>query len=96
MKTDFLVHAARDPAVAEALLEHRARLRGADRRPARPGPRTHRAARRAGRRRRRRAAFVAAYDGVTTQLLLDRDVEPPGAWLEQLLTALLTGGGARR
>ncbi|MYS30982.1 TetR family transcriptional regulator, partial [Streptomyces sp. SID7804] len=29
VKTDFLVHAARDPEVAGALLEHRARLRGA-------------------------------------------------------------------
>lgn len=29
VKTDFLVHAARDPQVAESLLEHRARLRGA-------------------------------------------------------------------
>ncbi|MYZ09927.1 TetR family transcriptional regulator, partial [Streptomyces sp. SID2999] len=29
VKTDFLVHAARDPAVAETLLRHRARLRQA-------------------------------------------------------------------
>jgi hypothetical protein len=37
-------------------------------------------------------AVVAAYDGVTTQLLLDRDVERARAWLGQLLTALLTDG----
>jgi hypothetical protein len=37
-------------------------------------------------------AVVAAYDGVTTQLLLDKDVEGARAWLKQLLTALLTDG----
>ncbi len=36
-------------------------------------------------------AVVAAYDGVTAQLLLDRDTERARAWLKQLLTALLTG-----
>ncbi|GGM07327.1 TetR family transcriptional regulator [Streptomyces fumigatiscleroticus] len=91
VKTDFLVHAARDPAVARSLLEHRARLRQAI----------------AGRLARARTALpavfggpdgaaravVAAYDGVATQLLLDRDVEHARAWLRQLLTALLTDGG---
>ncbi|MEU0335211.1 TetR/AcrR family transcriptional regulator [Streptomyces sp. NPDC006193] len=92
VKTDFLVHAARDPAVARALLDHRARLRRAV----------------AGRLSRARGrtglpavlgdadgaarAVVAAYDGVTTQLLLDKDVEAARAWLKQLLTALLTDG----
>ncbi|MYS44162.1 TetR family transcriptional regulator, partial [Streptomyces sp. SID5998] len=38
-------------------------------------------------------AVVAAYDGVTTQLLLDKDVDAARAWLRQLLTALLTDGG---
>jgi hypothetical protein len=37
---------------------------------------------------------VAAYDGVTTQLLLDKDVDRARAWLKQLLTALLTDGGS--
>ncbi|MEU0005488.1 TetR/AcrR family transcriptional regulator [Streptomyces sp. NPDC006314] len=93
VKTDFLVHAARDPAVARALLDHRARLREAI----------------ADRLLRARGhtelpvvlggvdgaahAVVAAYDGVTTQLLLDRDIEAARGWLRQLLTALLTGGG---
>ncbi|MFE9172180.1 TetR/AcrR family transcriptional regulator [Streptomyces kebangsaanensis] len=94
VKTDFLVHAARRPAVARTLLEHRARLRGA-------------IADRLARARGRTAlpavlgdpdsaahAVVAAYDGVTTQLLLDKDVEGARAWLGQLLTALLTDGGA--
>ncbi|MFF8863880.1 TetR/AcrR family transcriptional regulator [Streptomyces sp. NPDC015139] len=93
VKTDFLVHAARDPDVARALLDHRARLREAI----------------ADRLRRARGhtalpavlggvdgaahAVVAAYDGVTTQLLLDQDVETARRWLKQLLTALLTAGG---
>ncbi|GAA2238182.1 TetR/AcrR family transcriptional regulator [Streptomyces nogalater] len=93
VKTDFLVHAARDPAVARALLDHRARLRAA-------------IADRLARARGHTAlpavlgdadgaarAVVAAYDGVTTQLLLDRDVEAARAWLKHLLTALLTDGG---
>ena len=92
VKTDFLVHAARDPAVARALLEHRARLRRA-------------VADRLARARGHTAqptvlgdadaaahAVVAAYDGVTTQLLLDKDVDGARAWLKQLLTALLTDG----
>ncbi|MEU3276567.1 TetR/AcrR family transcriptional regulator [Streptomyces antibioticus] len=94
VKTDFLVHAARDPAVAATLLDHRARLRGA-------------IADRLARARGHTAlpavlgdtdsaahAVVAAYDGVTTQLLLDRDVAHARAWLKQLLTALLTDGSA--
>ncbi|MFD7806003.1 TetR/AcrR family transcriptional regulator [Streptomyces cellulosae] len=91
VKTDFLVHAARDPRVAHTLLGYRARLRRAV----------------AGRLERARGhtalpavlgdaegaahAVVAAYDGVTAQLLLDRDTERARAWLKQLLTALLTG-----
>jgi AcrR family transcriptional regulator len=94
VKTDFLVHAARDPAVAQTLLEHRARLRRA-------------IADRLARARGHTAlpavlgdsdaaahAVVAAYDGVTTQLLLDKDVDGARAWLKQLLTALLTDGSA--
>ncbi|TWV30659.1 TetR/AcrR family transcriptional regulator [Streptomyces misionensis] len=93
VKTDFLVHAARDPVVAKALLDHRARLREA-------------VADRLFRARGHTAlpavlgdvagaahAVVAAYDGVTVQLLLDKDVERARAWLKQLLTALLTDGG---
>ncbi|MFB0614531.1 TetR/AcrR family transcriptional regulator [Streptomyces sp. AGS-58] len=92
VKTDFLVHAARDPAVARTLLDHRTRLRRA-------------VADRLLRARGHTAlpavlgdvdgaahAVVAAYDGVTTQLLLDRDAEAARVWLKQLLTALLTDG----
>lgn len=95
VKTDFLVHAARDPEVARTLLEHRARLRRA-------------IADRLARARGHTAlpavlgdvegaahAVVAAYDGVTVQLLLDRDVVRARVWLGQLLTVLLTDGSTR-
>lgn len=97
VKTDFLVHAARDPDVAQTLLAHRARLRRAI---------AHRLARATGPAGPGRPglpavlgdadgaahAVVAAYDGVTVQLLLDKDVERARAWLKHLLTALLTDG----
>lgn len=92
VKTDFLVHAARDPRVAQSLLEHRARLRRAiaDRlsRAGTPLPAVLGDADGAAH------AVVAAYDGVTTRLLLDRDAAGARAWLKQLLTALLTDGSA--
>ncbi|WIM92710.1 TetR/AcrR family transcriptional regulator [Actinoplanes oblitus] len=83
IKTDFLLRAARHPEVAGRLAEHRARLRTAIEQrlatmtldiPDVPG-----AAR----------AVIAAYDGVTVQLLLDADTDAARAWLTQLLTALL-------
>ncbi|MBY8339545.1 TetR/AcrR family transcriptional regulator [Streptomyces spinosirectus] len=94
VKTDFLVHAARAPQVAGTLLEHRARLRraiaerlaraqGFGELPAVLGDADGAA-----------HAVVAAYDGVTTQLLLDKNVEAARAWLTQLLTALLTDGSS--
>ncbi|MFJ9904589.1 TetR/AcrR family transcriptional regulator [Streptomyces sp. NPDC101152] len=92
VKTDFLVHAARDPQVADSLLEHRARLRGAI------ADRLRRARGRAelpavlGDVDGAARAVVAAYDGVTAQLLLDKDVEGARVWLGRLLTALLSDG----
>ncbi|MGX1372303.1 AcrR family transcriptional regulator [Streptomyces canus] len=92
VKTDFLVHAARAPEVARTLLEHRARLRRAI---------ADRLARTRGHAELPAVlvdvegaahAVVAAYDGVTVQLLLDGDVERARVWLKQLLTALLTDG----
>ncbi|KAB1148040.1 helix-turn-helix transcriptional regulator [Streptomyces luteolifulvus] len=93
VKTDFLVHAARDPGVAQTLLEHRARLRRAiaDRLARAQGHTALPAV--LGDADAAAHAVVAAYDGVTTQLLLDQDVERARAWLKQLLTALLTDGG---
>ncbi|WP_201301800.1 TetR/AcrR family transcriptional regulator [Streptomyces tendae] len=95
VKTDFLVHAARDPQVALTLLEHRARLRRAiaDRLARARGHTALPAV--LGDAEEAAHAVVAAYDGVTTQLLLDRDVVRARAWLGQLLTALLTDGSTR-
>ncbi|MCW1099438.1 MULTISPECIES: TetR/AcrR family transcriptional regulator [Streptomyces] len=95
VKTDFLVHAARDPEVARTLLEHRARLRRAiaDRLARARGHTALPAV--LGDADEAAHAVVAAYDGVTTQLLLDRDVVRARAWLGQLLTALLTDGSTR-
>ncbi|MFI5685098.1 TetR/AcrR family transcriptional regulator [Streptomyces sp. NPDC051636] len=92
VKTDFLVHAARDPDVAHALRDHRARLRRAiaDRLSRARGDTELPAV--LGDAEGAAHAVVAAYDGVTTQLLLDKDVETARAWLKQLLTALLTDG----
>ncbi|MFF8097642.1 TetR/AcrR family transcriptional regulator [Streptomyces sp. NPDC016675] len=92
VKTDFLVHAARDPEVARTLLEHRARLRRAiaDRLARARGHTALPAV--LGDAEGAAHAVVAAYDGVTTQLLLDRDVEHARAWLGRLLTALLVEG----
>ncbi|MEV6836675.1 helix-turn-helix domain-containing protein [Streptomyces sp. NPDC051133] len=92
VKTDFLVHAARDAAVAHALLDHRARLRAAiaDRLSRARGDTALPAV--LGDADGAAHAVVAAYDGVTTQLLLDKDVEAARVWLKQLLTALLTDG----
>ncbi|MEU2927418.1 TetR/AcrR family transcriptional regulator [Streptomyces sp. NPDC048304] len=92
VKTDFLVHAARDPEVARALLDHRARLREAIadrlfRARGHTGPPAV-----LGDADGAAHAVVAAYDGVTVQLLLDKDVEAARVWLKQLLTALLTDG----
>ncbi|CAM5248162.1 Helix-turn-helix transcriptional regulator OS=Streptomyces tendae OX=1932 GN=GUR47_36070 PE=4 SV=1 [Streptomyces tendae] len=95
VKTDFLVHAARDPEVARTLLEHRARLRRAiaDRLARARGHTALPAA--LGDAEDAAHAVVAAYDGVTTRLLLDRDVAGARGWLGQLLTALLTDGSTR-
>ncbi|MBV2353035.1 TetR/AcrR family transcriptional regulator [Streptomyces sp. J2-1] len=92
VKTDFLVHAARDPEVARALLAHRARLREAVadrlRRAAGDGAVLPAAL---GGVEGAAEAVVAAYDGVTVQLLLDRDTDAARARLGHLLTAVLTG-----
>ena len=89
IKTDFLLHAARNPAVADRLATHRQELRTA-------------IEKRLDRARQRLTlpdaisdipnaarAVVAAYDGVTVQLLLDGDLQAGRSWLTQLLTALL-------
>jgi AcrR family transcriptional regulator len=89
IKTDFLLHAARNPAVADRLAAHRQQLRteiekrldGAHDRLTLPAAIADipNAAR----------AVIAAYDAVTVQLLLDGDLQAARTWLSQLLTALL-------
>jgi AcrR family transcriptional regulator len=89
IKTDFLLHAARNPAVADRLVTHRQELRTA-------------IEKRLDSARQRLTlpdaisdipnaarAVVAAYDGVTVQLLLDGDLQAARSWLTQLLAALL-------
>jgi AcrR family transcriptional regulator len=89
VKTDFLLYAARHPEVATRLAVHRAELRTAieSRLRAMPG----RLALPPGVADLPAAAHavVAAYDGVTVQLLLDGDVAAARTWLTQLLTAFL-------
>jgi AcrR family transcriptional regulator len=89
VKTDFLLYAARHPAVASRLSEHRDELRAAietrlaavhDRLALPPTVADIPEAAR---------AVVAAYDGVTVQLLLDGDLPAARAWLTRLLSALL-------
>ena len=88
IKTDFLLYAARNPAVAERLAAHRQQLRSAIEQrlqdteldlPAVIGNIPDAA-----------RAVVAAYDGVTVQLILDGDLPAARTWLTQLLTALLS------
>jgi len=89
VKTDFLLYAARRPEVATRLAAHRDELRGAIE--ARLGAMRGRLALPPGVADVPAAAHavVAAYDGVTVQLLLDGDVRAAREWLTQLLTALL-------
>jgi AcrR family transcriptional regulator len=89
IKTDFLMHAARNPIVAQRLLHHRGQLRAAIEQrlaatAAAPPSRLGTVAEAA-------RAVVAAYDGVSVQLLLDNDTTAARDWLNQLLTALLRG-----
>ncbi|MEU1054568.1 TetR/AcrR family transcriptional regulator [Streptomyces sp. NPDC005876] len=93
VKTDFLVHAARSPEVARTLLEHRAELRRAI---AGELARAHRHTPLPavlGDAEGAAHAVVAAYDGITARLLLDRDTERARDRLARMLTALLTEGG---
>ncbi|WP_034271091.1 TetR/AcrR family transcriptional regulator [Actinospica robiniae] len=90
VKTEFLLHAARRPAVAEVLARHRAALREAvaarlrEMAAHRPSPPLLGDADAAA------AAVVAVYDGVTVQLLLDGDTAAARAWLRNLLSTLLS------
>jgi len=82
VKTDFLLYAARHPEVATRLAEHRTQLRTAI-------ENRLRTVAMALKPEVAAPAVVAAYDGVTVQLLLDGDLPAARAWLTDLLTALL-------
>ncbi|MBR7839179.1 TetR/AcrR family transcriptional regulator, partial [Actinospica durhamensis] len=90
VKTEFLLHAARRPTVAEALARHRTALREAVAARLRELAAHHPLPPVLGDADSAAAAVVAVYDGVTVQLLLDRDTDAARAWLRRLLTALLT------
>jgi AcrR family transcriptional regulator len=87
IKTDFLMHAARNPEVAQRLIEHREYLYAAIEERQRaagielPPPLSdpHDAAK----------AVVAAYDGVAAQVMLDTDAASARVRLSQLLQAML-------
>jgi len=84
VKTDFLLYAARHPEVATRLAEHRTQLRTAIETRLRMMSGSLAIPPEVA-----APAVVAAYDGVTVQLLLDGDLPAARAWLTTLLTALL-------
>jgi AcrR family transcriptional regulator len=89
IKTEFLLHAARHAAVAERLVAHRSQLRDLVERRLRDAGDQLALPDAIGNVSNAARAVVAAYDGVTVQLLLDGDTSAARAWLTQLLTALL-------
>ncbi|MFC8381750.1 TetR/AcrR family transcriptional regulator [Nocardia sp. NPDC057272] len=86
VKTDFLTHAARRPEIAAKLLAHRAQLRSQIEAKLANSqfslPREMRSVGEAAH------AVVAAYDGVTVQLLLDNDHVAAREWLARLIGQL--------
>ncbi|NLA36662.1 MAG: TetR/AcrR family transcriptional regulator, partial [Actinobacteria bacterium] len=87
IRSDFQLYAARNPAVAQRLTEHRAQLRNAIEELITASgvqlPQSLRSAAEVAR------AVVATYDGIATQLLLDDDLTAARAQLRQMLTALV-------
>lgn len=89
VKTDFLMYAARHPDVAERLTAHRANLRLAVEQRLEIASDSLNLPEAIGDIPNAARAVVAAYDGVTVQLLLDGDMSAARIWLTQLLTVLL-------
>jgi AcrR family transcriptional regulator len=87
IKTDFLMHAARHPEVAERLAMHRAQLRvlieDSVATATIPIPKAF------GNVSEFARAVIAVYDGVTVQLLIDHDLPAARQWFAQLLAAYL-------
>ncbi len=90
VKTDFLLHAARHPDIAERLATHRSRLRDAIEERLRAASGQINLPKSIGDIPAAARAVIAAYDGVTVQLLLDGDLAAARTWLTQLLTTLLS------
>ncbi|MCV7228082.1 TetR/AcrR family transcriptional regulator [Mycolicibacterium komossense] len=92
VKTDFLLHAARHPDVAERLALHRSALRLAVEQRLQSASERLSLPESNGDIPAAARAVIAAYDGVTVQLLLDGDITAARAWLTQLLGTLLDRG----
>lgn len=90
VKTDFLTHAARRPEIARRLIEHRAHLRSAIENTLRRSGFALPPA--LGTIEETARAVVAAYDGVTVQLLLDNDQRAARQWLGRLIAQLAATG----
>ncbi|OBK18673.1 TetR/AcrR family transcriptional regulator [Mycobacterium asiaticum] len=88
IKFDFLLYAARKPELAHRWETHRAQLRKViEERLTASGIDFHPSAKNAADTAR---AIIAAYDGVSVQLLLDSDQVAARAWLTQLMSVVLT------
>jgi len=89
IKTEYLLHAARNPVLAGRLAAHRGQLRAAiEHRLSQASSQLHPPPAIAAIPDAARAV-IAAYDGITVAYLLDNDEETARSWLTQLLTALL-------
>ncbi|SOJ57084.1 HTH-type transcriptional repressor AcnR [Mycobacterium simulans] len=88
IKIDFLMHAARNPELAQRWSVHRGQLRRViEERLIASGIELHKSIDTVGDTAR---AIIAAYDGVSVQLLLDNDQAAAKAWLTQLLNVVLS------
>lgn len=88
IKFDFLLYSARNPELAHRWEVHRAQLRKViEERLIASGIGFHKAIDSVTDTAR---AIIAAYDGVTVQLLLDSDQAAARAWLTQLMNVVLT------
>jgi len=89
VRTDFTLHAARNPDVGRALLAHRVQLQTAIATVLTPVADTASLPATLRRPEDLARAVMAVHDGAMGQLLLDPDVEALRSWLVDLLTTLL-------
>jgi AcrR family transcriptional regulator len=92
VRKDFLLHAARNPAVAATLTAHRDALRDAIAAPLRAAVNAGSLLPSIGSAEDMAQVVLTMYDGVTDQLLLDPSSDRLRAWLTSLITALLVPG----